>query len=672
MISILYIVVCVLILLLSCLGYGKMINSKMNVFSQILFGFTAVLSLSEIIDLFLVVFYCPTGIIFLLYAIVLVVGIVFNFLRKTEMNLKQSLFLVIYLVLMIFVCSNRTLGEPSFDSAFYLSHVIEGTNSLTLGGLSYESGKVLSGISAMYDLQSYYHLNSFLLFVIQHVNQVLFGTTMITSHIFVWSMTILFYIFLFCFTEMILDHLKSESSLLKLALRIFLLGCIGNFYWNNSLAFFGNTYRQLFSAVMMYTLYIVLEKRDFSFKSFFVLSMLSAAMLSVSSSALFICFILFFCFVCISFLSDFHYRGTKYILLLFPLMCFALLYAHCDLGIGVLPLVGVICFVAFCLFYDLILERCIGMWMIKWLKKIVFFFFPFIMLVISVVLWKESDLNLFMFFENYSSMDMIWDYFNFSDLWHLVFNSIYIIGIILYIKNNFKNHFGLFLLYIVIMFINPVHVIVIHKFLASIVFYRSYECFFNYFTCILCFVELAHLFRKYKVFEVILLLCTFSFSLEQIFSYYHHFYEPYDEYNKLYKVDHEEVDMLSVFHDVISYEDERAIVVSQLDSVKGYIPNISLAFNFREVSLYSVNSGKSDLVELFYPREYAGQQMFDEEPDFQCACDELIENRIDYVIIDKEQVYLKDGHFEQIYYLVRDCAEIVYENRKYALFRFYW
>ena len=39
------------------------------------------------------------------------------------------------------------------------------------------------------------------------------------------------------------------------------------------------------------------------------------------------------------------------------------------------------------------------------------------------ILWVKDDSNFFMFFENYSSKDMVWDYFSFTDLKHIVINS---------------------------------------------------------------------------------------------------------------------------------------------------------------------------------------------------------------------------------------------------------
>ena len=67
------------------------------------------------------------------------------------------------MIIMIVIMSTRTLGEPSFDSVFYLSYVVEGAESFDLVSLAYESGEVLDSVYTLYDFQAFYHLNSFFL-----------------------------------------------------------------------------------------------------------------------------------------------------------------------------------------------------------------------------------------------------------------------------------------------------------------------------------------------------------------------------------------------------------------------------------------------------------------------------------------------------------------------------
>ena len=199
-----------------------------------------------------------------------------------------------------------------------------------------------------------------------------------------------------------------------------------------------------------------------------------------------------------------------------------------------------------------------------------------------------------------------------------------------------------------------------------------YEVGLNYFTCtVLVYFVLEQMkIRKGIMFFACAVLGFYA--IDRSLSYYHRLFEVTEGYDRLYKIDEDEMDMLLYFNNLLAYEDERVIVVSQLDSIKGYILKTTMAFTYREFDKYALNESDDELMKIFFLRDFAGQEIFTKQPDFHCACDELIEHEIDYVIVGNSQVYPENGKFEHIYYLVRDCAELVYENDSYTLFRFYW
>lgn len=72
-------------------------------------------------------------------------------------------------------------------------------------------------------------------------------------------------------------------------------------------------------------------------------------------------------------------------------------------------------------------------------------------------------------------------------------------------------------------------------------------------------------------------------------------------------------------------------------------------------------------------RDYIGQVIFDQEPQYDQTCSLLIESRIDFVIVSKNQFLIDDiGEIIPLYFKVRDCADLVYENSGYMLYQFYW
>lgn len=672
MISIILIGLIVSILVFSSLGMGRLIIKGADWRKQILFGGLSILALSELVDLILVPFQVPTSLCFALYAFIFIVGLAGLFSRgKSKISFKQCLFLLVYLAVMAYVHSTKAIGEPTFDSAFYLSHVIEGSSAPVFGSVYYETGLYTGTLSSMYDFQSFYHVYSFFLMAAKWIYKAFHLGAPVVTHLYIWSSTLYFYVLLYCFTETVGQTLEIKHSWILLCVKIFLLGIIGNFYWNNSLAFYGNTYRQLISSVLILTIFEMMKTQNYSFHSFLLLSMVSCAMFSVSSSALFICFVVFFSFICILFYEEFEYRGCKYLLILIPMILFGLIYCRLTYGTVVLPALIIFLFAVFCFMFDFLFSSDVKAVFLNLLKKLMMAL-PLLLSVISVCLWLQHEFNVFLFFEKYSTMDMVWDYFRLDEPIYILLNCIYCLGIVLLVIQRKKYAFSNYLFYAIASFINPVNIIIVRKFLAYIVFYRSYEAVLNYFTCVLLVVLVLKLFENRKV-----LCCTFAFvfgivSFVQAKSYYHHFYQPSEQFNRLYKVDELELDMIQVFSELVSYEEERVSVVSQMDSLKGFVPKVVLAFSMRDVGLYSVNVTENQLLKIFYPRMHAGQIMFDEEPDFKCACDELIEKRVDYVIIDRNQVYLDNGKYEHLYYLVRDCADLEYQNDRYALFRFYW
>lgn len=121
-----------------------------------------------------------------------------------------------------------------------------------------------------------------------------------------------------------------------------------------------------------------------------------------------------------------------------------------------------------------------------------------------------------------------------------------------------------------------------------------------------------------------------------------------------------------------------AIVVSQVPSVKGFVSNIDsvLDYNsYRSIDRFDLNTTPafSPLWNIFVPRDYYGQAIFSDEPDYMNTCQYLVESRVDFVLVDSTQYYIDStGGFVPLFIRVRDCATEVYSNNRYILYQFYW
>ena len=227
-----------LIMLMASVGFGKLIAKEKSVSFQIIVGFCTVLGLIEISDLVLMCFSLNKLPMYACYVLTLGAGCLCCFMKKTEFSMKWTVGLLGYLVFMILMMCTRTIGEPNFDSVFYLSYVNEWADSLLITPMAYETGSLMKFSSLLYDYQAYYHLNSFFLWVIQSLHTVFLGSRILVSQIYVWSMNIWFYVLLFCFNKALIEMIGLKNHWLKAVVTVFVLGVIGNFYWNNSLAFF--------------------------------------------------------------------------------------------------------------------------------------------------------------------------------------------------------------------------------------------------------------------------------------------------------------------------------------------------------------------------------------------------------------------------------------------------
>ena len=236
------------------------------------------------------------------------------------------------------------------------------------------------------------------------------------------------------------------------------------------------------------------------------------------------------------------------------------------------------------------------------------------------------------------------------------------------------------LIVLIVTFINPVSFVVVYRFFADAVYYRIYEIVFNAFTLVLFAISILHgssnAYIKKAFF--IYLTCVYAvLTLIGASTYYHYKFKPEQDYNVLYKADDDAADVMNKLNDILQIEQlDRSSVVSQIEGIKGYVAGIYTPISVREtrwLDKYSITDSDNELMKVFVYRDFVGQEIFSERPKFECACDLLIDHRIDFVIIAKNQAYMEEnGDFVPLYFRVRDCGSLVYENDDYLLYRFYW
>lgn len=673
MTSIVSIILSVVLLLIISIGFGKAFN-KQGFAMQILFGFACLLCLLFIVDIFLVSFHSSKKLIFILYFIICLVGFVL-FIRNCH-NIKIPdkwvlLMMILFVGIMVVIFMNRTLGLQGFDSMHYMSVVNEGVISDKFGFINYETGALTNSVSITDDYESFYHLNSFILWGWTCIYQLLNLSQIFTVQIYIWTMSIMFFILLFCFYVEVTERFQL-TNFQKVAAGIFVLLFIAGHYWNNALSFLGNTYRQFYSCVISLEIYSMLKNKTFSMKECINLSILTGALIAYSSSGFLLSFIVLFCLLVVMLYQSVKDYGKKVIILTVPSVMYGAVYFYNTSKLYWIYLLCVFLFYAFCGVYDYFFYDV-------WKKRITKIITLILILVwgniiaLSINCILQGEYSVLEFFSEFSSYDMIWDFFSIKSFLSIIINTLIFVGAVLFLKTERKSLYLSYLLLLIFFFVNPISAAFVKIYLADILYQRILETVFNYFTCGMFVLFTLEWIRKWNRNGARIVLCVLAFvSVQYLNSYYHPFFVPNSDFQPLYKIEKDELEVLMQLNVYAKDSPRRYRVVSQSDAAKGYLSNIQLMHKYRGFDKYSLNKKSSILFKLFIKRDYPGQVIFENEPDFHCMCDTLVQNKVDFVIIDKNQTYYDDGKHLSITFLIRDCADLLFENEKYGLYRFYW
>ncbi len=636
-------------------------------------GFFIFLGLLQFLVYFIVYFKIPT---FFLYLLIIFLILFLSFLTIKYVNFKDFkidkiyLFAFFYLGIMIIISSQRTLGNNGFDSIYYLNIVIHDASSVTSAYFNYNSGTIIDHLNVTYDYQVFYLFASFFVYLYNQL-QVLISPSFIkiSSHIYIWLFSCLYFLLNFFVIVSIIDYLKIKNTLMKLFFVLLTLVFFSNQYYNTAFAFFGNTYRTLIVVLVSIDIHYLVNS-GYHRNKFIILSILSSSLIAVSSSGFFIAFMMIYSFISILLIDN--KKDVQFIdilILVFPIIEFAFFFQitwilnHFFISIGLL----------FILFFFYILIKKIN------ISKIVFLILiPISIVIISIYLNVNSLINVQSFFTAHSTIDMVWDSFNLLSFKHLFINSIILCSLIYFLIFN-KNNYRKYLWIIIVSFINPISYLFVSKYLASIVYYRSFEIVFNSFTYLLMINYISSNIEKFNYSNILKLSIIFILStlgVQQIQSYYHQSFRPSDDFSPLYKMETNQVDVLNVLNTKRILEDHNSPkVISQIETMVGYVPNIKSVISYgqyRAVNRYDYEHEYSKLLNIFILREYYNQPIFIEDADYEHTCEYLIEEKVDFVIVDNRQYYIKDGEFIPLYIRVRDCASEVYKNEKYTLYQFYW
>lgn len=662
-----------LVLILSSINLGSVIHAKLKLkdfIPQFSLGFFIILGVFQLLDYFFVILKVNTKLILIFLLFIMICSLLSPLFFKVKVKLHKKDYIKLFIIvaavtIFSLIASNYGLGEKS-DSVFYLSMVNENSVSEILGNLGYRGNEFQ--VNPMYAYQSFYHIFSMLIKFARQIVHFSFSPIFV----YFWGAQILFYLVFFDIITSFAFSFFCKKPIYLMAfivMSLYLCSLEGFIY----LAFIGNQWRVLCISVLFSLIY---QYSLFSDESLFVLiGSLISSLLAVSSSGLYMSI-----FIAVGFWFVLVKNNTKrrslfiYLLSLLSLVIYTIIVVNNLYGkilAGLIFLIYILLIICIVIKYE-------------FLRKLNFIFFVmcFIFLIGYSFIYRKTLFPYSYFFIAHQQ-DMCNHYFSFYDMRTICFNLTWIFCLVLYIISKIKAQkisvFEQVIIMIICLFLNPLVMPAIIKYLTDFVYYRSYDILFNIFTVAILLQSIS---KKYKnIINLIMIVSSASIFIVLI-SFWSNLSlsdkHVEDDFNKLLKLNENEIEVVKIMQEEASKYSERPWVVSQLPYLKGYVNGIQLRYGVadtRNIVKYSdrslLQSQPSELMNIFIERDYIGQFIFKEAPNYDKACNVLAEKNVTYIILKTNQYKEQNGTWVPIWLDLRACSEVVGKNEEYVILRRY-
>lgn len=634
-------------------------------------GFFAFLGILQPIIYVFSLFGLPTKFMLISLLIVPLIILFLCFYLKVNLypsknDMIASLIGLLIIIIGLIRIQTYTLGETYLDSTFYLSMVNENSIKTVYGRMDFYSG-IVQEVDFTYDFASFYALFSMLLKLVRNLNI----SESLQTPIYFYSSTIV-YLYFFGITIYTISKRFLDEYIYKI-LFIIISSFLFFKYYNYALAFIGNSYRTISVSYILMFIYDFFENNEN--KILFLVGLLCSGLIAVSSSGGFMSlFILTSLIIYLIFKNYERKTITTSLYALIPTLLFLNIVI-----LNINKLIGILLFIFIIIYYffnRFIPERYINNWYL--LHKTIVISLFIIMIVSSYFIQKNSIYPYSFFFNDHSAYDMVHDYFS---IYHKnVFYPTLVVWAFLFLyffTKQRQKDFKIFLIIIIVLFLNPFVTPFIIKFLTNFVFYRAFEIIFNLTTVAIFISALNNLNNKTIKYLlcIISILIVIPFSYKQFTNTYANSMIPSEDYNSYYRITNVEVDLYLNVQELLKNENDRVKVLSQIPSTKAYINNIELlysVFDTRTSDHYAdiKQDAPNELINIFFLREYIGQEIYSTPPKYELMNNLLLEYDVEYLIMSKDQmIENEEGNFMPLYLNIRAIADVIYENDKYVFMK---
>lgn len=571
--------------------------------------------------------------------------------------------------------SRQTLGAQSFDTVHYLSTTLHNSSAEVLGNFFGYRGTVSEDISLLYDYQGIYHYYAqFLKFTRQ-----VFGLSTEATPIYIWTASLSYFYFLaVTLLNSIRLCLKQHGILTRVCALGFSLMLFASYY-NITFAFFGNTLKMVavMNLVLQFYCYGVKKQQNLP-----VIALMFCGLIACSSSGLFQSILFYVGMVMAVGLHPLKKKGQYFWLGLIsvPLFVYGWLLIREEALIVVpqsvllvLPLV----YLGFLMLMFLL--RFLSETMLCRLFTVMMVLAFAGLFAVSLLSFRDVEGGFLYFFRSFSAADMTLDYFSFSTPAEAIRNLLILAtlaaGLILARR---RSRMRLWALTILILFLNPLVAPGVSRLLTSEVYGRCFEVLVNPAVLLWCWAAISDawedsfLHLAIPLFQGAAGILGVGICCYGLLTPYNAVFMPGEDFNAVARVDQDQYDLYREVDETVSALAEAPSVLSQDYTLKGYVDHLYLTIpitDFMRAPAYQDEKGTApyELLNVFYPRSFVGQKVWDNEPDYTQACRLIEASDVDYLVLSKESlIQWEDGTTEPLWMYIRTCARELYSNDSYV------
>jgi hypothetical protein len=683
-----YLTLSLSILFVISFSYGVIIKkyARFNITFYFPLGFLVFLGLSYFLSFPFVYFKWSSKIYYIMLASISLIAffhsclIIFRDQLYKNISTRKIMFSLVgigFIVFAFYQTTKYSVAPNAFDTVYYNSFVISNINKPYLGWWYAMDNIPLNFVQTQYDFSSYYYIHSFTSIILKTLFSDL--NELFYAPLFMWQGTISLIALMYFSCVNCFDSLFNGKKYIWLV-PVFSIICLfyGSMYFNNALAFIGNSYRPYIVSSIFLVIHFIFEQKERNAASMAVLTLLNAALISVSSSGFFISsFIMFGLFS--AYLKKYGIYAFRIVgIIALPTILFLFAFVLDKSTLILSP-------IFFLFLYSIPYIRFLNNPnFLRKFEKLIIFVVPSVIVLSTVVFPQIFQYDYSYFFYHGGSSDMVWDYFYFGTFLITLINVslITLISFVILSKNNNEHPIPSIIRSVFITFLNPLVIPFTVKFLTDFVFYRAFDVFFNPFIISYAlYLIYDFLKEKQRILQPIV-ACTIAlpfllFGLYNFTQYYHFFFEQPEDYNYLLKQTNAEFDVLSKLNEIIeSNQDTRPIVASQIIQTLGFVPNTNMPYSLNNAltrkSEY-LNQDQADLLNImiYSPETISFNGVIDgKEPEIEKVVELMISCNVKYAVINKNSYYYYQETDSYIYLfsILYEEFDVLYANDQYVIF----